>query len=101
MKRPCAANCQRVHPRKTEAESGHQLIAGIRRRFPLCSNGSEDASTAGGVAWVSFAIASLLAPPVGLAMQPFVLAIGSLAEIALALWLLLGGVSGRNAVAAN
>jgi hypothetical protein len=48
--------------------------------------------TAGGVAWVSFAIASLLAPPVGTTMQPFVLAIGSLAEIALALWLLLGSL---------
>ena len=47
--------------------------------------------TAGGVGWVSFAIASLLAPPVGLTIQPVVLAVGSLAEIALALWLLLGG----------
>jgi hypothetical protein len=57
--------------------------------------------TAGGVAWVSFAIASLLAPPVGLAMQPVVLGIGSLAEIALALWLLLGGASGRSVPAAG
>jgi hypothetical protein len=50
--------------------------------------------TAGGVAWVSFTIATLLAPPVGVAMQPVVLAIGSLAEIALALWLLLRGARG-------
>ena len=57
--------------------------------------------TAGGVAWVSFAIATLLAPPVGVAMRPVVVAIGSLAEIALALWLLLGGGRGRNAVATN
>jgi hypothetical protein len=48
--------------------------------------------TLGGVAWVSFAIATLVAPPVGRAMQPVVLAIGSLAEIALALWLLFWGV---------
>lgn len=47
--------------------------------------------TVGGVAWVSFAIASLIAPPVGIAMQPVVLAIGSLAEIALAFWLLFRG----------
>ena len=53
--------------------------------------------TLGGVAWVSFAIASLIAPPVGVAIQPVVLAIGSLAEIALALWLLLRGDSGRSA----
>jgi hypothetical protein len=51
--------------------------------------------TAGGVAWVSFAIASLVAPPVGVAMQPVVLAIGSLAEIALALWLLFRGAKGK------
>ena len=43
--------------------------------------------TVGGVAWVSFAIASLIEPPVGKAIQPIVLGIGSLAEIALALWL--------------
>ena len=43
--------------------------------------------TVGGVAWVSFAIASLIDPPVGKAIQPIVLGIGSLAEIALALWL--------------
>ena len=47
--------------------------------------------TLGGIAWVSFASASLLAPQVGMTMQPVVLAIGSLAEIGLALWLLLGG----------
>ena len=46
--------------------------------------------TAGGVAWVTFAIASLIAPPVGVAIQPVVLAIGSLAEIMLALCLLFG-----------
>ena len=47
--------------------------------------------TVAGVAWVSFAMASLIAPPVGKTMQPIVLGVGSLAEIALALWLLLGG----------
>lgn len=52
--------------------------------------------TVGGVAWVSFAIASLIEPPVGKAIQPIVLAIGSLAEIALALWLLLGRTRGRS-----
>jgi hypothetical protein len=57
--------------------------------------------TVGGVAWVSFAIASLLAPPVGAAIQPIVLAIGSLAEIALALWLLLGGTKERGVAAAS
>ena len=56
--------------------------------------------TAGGVGWVSFAIASLLAPPVGLTIQPVVLAVGSLAEIALALWLLLGGTQRRSVSAA-
>jgi hypothetical protein len=56
--------------------------------------------TVGGVAWVSFAIASLLAPRVGAAIQPVVLAIGSLAEIALALWLLLGGTKERGVTAA-
>lgn len=44
-----------------------------------------------GVAWVSFAIVALVAPPLGRAMQPVVLAIGSLAEVALALWLLFRG----------
>jgi hypothetical protein len=44
--------------------------------------------TAGGVAWVSFAIASLISPPIAAAIRPFVLAIGSLAEIALAVSLL-------------
>jgi hypothetical protein len=48
--------------------------------------------TAGGVAWVAFAVASLIAPPVGTAMRPFVLAIGSLAEIALAISLLVLGM---------
>lgn len=57
--------------------------------------------TAGGVAWVSFAIASLIAPPVGVAMQPVVLAIGSLAEIVLALWLLFRGAKGKVARAAG
>jgi hypothetical protein len=52
--------------------------------------------TAGGVAWLSFAIASLLAPRVGVAMQPVVLAIGSLAEIALALWLLFGSARAKS-----
>ena len=56
--------------------------------------------TAGGVAWVSFAIASLIAPPVGVAMQPVVRAIGSLAEIALALWLLFRGARGRSSAIA-
>lgn len=51
--------------------------------------------TVGGAAWVSFAIATLIAPPVGRAMQPVVLAIGSVAEIALALWLLLRGAKVR------
>jgi hypothetical protein len=53
--------------------------------------------TAGGVAWVAFAISSLIAPPIGVAMQPVVLAIGSLAEIALALWLLSRGSNGKAA----
>ncbi|HLO20011.1 MAG TPA: DUF4386 domain-containing protein [Sphingomicrobium sp.] len=53
--------------------------------------------TLGGVAWVSFAVASLIAPPIGMAMQPVVLAIGSLAEISLALWLLLRGARSRTA----
>jgi len=48
--------------------------------------------TAGGIAWVAFAVASLIAPPVGAAMRPFVLAIGSLAEIALAVSLLMRGM---------
>ena len=48
--------------------------------------------TAGGVAWVAFAVASLVRPPLGVAMQPGVLAIGSLAEIALAVSLLLRGI---------
>jgi hypothetical protein len=48
--------------------------------------------TAGGVAWVAFAVASLIAPPVGAALRPFVLAIGSLAEIVLAVSLLVGGM---------
>jgi hypothetical protein len=51
--------------------------------------------TVGGIAWVSFAIATLIAPPVGRAMQPVVLAIGSLAEIALALWLVVRGAKVR------
>jgi hypothetical protein len=51
--------------------------------------------TGGGIAWVSFATASLLAPRVGAAMQPIVLAIGSLAEVALALCLLFGGARRR------
>lgn len=57
--------------------------------------------TVGGVGWVSFAIASLIAPPVGVAIQPVVLAIGSLAEIALALWLLFRGARGRSAGTAD
>lgn len=48
--------------------------------------------TAGGVGWVTFALATLIAPPLGVAIQPVVLIIGSLAEIALALWLLVKGV---------
>jgi hypothetical protein len=48
--------------------------------------------TAGGVAWVAFAVASLIAPPVGAALRPIVLAIGSLAEIVLAISLLVGGM---------
>lgn len=55
--------------------------------------------TVGGVAWVSFAIASLIEPPVGKAIQPIVLGIGSLAEIALALWLLLARTGGRSVTA--
>lgn len=55
--------------------------------------------TVGGVAWVSFAIASLIEPPVGKAIQPIVLGIGSLAEIALALWLLLARTRGRSVTA--
>ena len=50
--------------------------------------------TAGGVAWVAFAVASLIAPPIGAAMQPLVLAIGSLAEVALAISLLVTGIKG-------
>jgi hypothetical protein len=53
--------------------------------------------TAGGVAWVSFAVTSLMAPSAGKSMQPVVLAIGSLAEIALALWLLFRGAKGSRA----
>jgi len=49
--------------------------------------------TAGGIGWVSFAIASLVAPAVGLAMQPIALILGSLGEIALALWLLIRGAT--------
>jgi len=56
--------------------------------------------TAGGVSWVSFAIASLIAPPIGAAMQPVVVAIGSLAEIALASWLLFGGAGFRGSAPA-
>jgi hypothetical protein len=48
--------------------------------------------TAGGVAWVAFAVASLIAPQIGVALRPFVLAIGSLAEIVLAISLLVGGM---------
>jgi hypothetical protein len=48
--------------------------------------------TVGGVAWVSFAVATLIAPPVGHTLQPLVLAIGSLAELALAGWLLFGRI---------
>jgi len=52
--------------------------------------------TAGGIAWVAFAVASLIAPPIGAAMRPFVLAIGSIAEIALAVFLLVHGVRARS-----
>lgn len=47
--------------------------------------------TLGGVAWVTFAVAGLVRPPVAAAVQPVVLAIGSLAEIALAISLLIRG----------
>jgi hypothetical protein len=46
--------------------------------------------TVGGVAWVSFAVATLIAPAAGRAIQPLVLVVGSLAEFALAAWLLFG-----------
>jgi Domain of unknown function (DUF4386) len=57
--------------------------------------------TLGGVAWVSFAVSSLIAPPIGRAIQPVVLAIGSLAEIALALWLLFRGARDGTAIIAH
>ena len=55
--------------------------------------------TLGGVAWVTFAVASLVRPPVGVAIQPVVLVIGSLAEIALAISLLVRGIRGLPAAA--
>jgi Domain of unknown function (DUF4386) len=48
--------------------------------------------TLAGIAWVSFAVATLLAPTAGRTIQPLVLLIGSLAELALAGWLLFGRV---------
>jgi hypothetical protein len=50
--------------------------------------------TAGGIAWVAFAVASLITPPAAVAMQPVVLGIGSISEIALAISLLLRGIKG-------
>ena len=48
--------------------------------------------TAGGIAWVAFAMTSLIAPPIGAAIQPVVLVIASLAEIVLAVSLLVRGM---------
>lgn len=52
--------------------------------------------TLAGVAWLAFAVVSTVAPPVGAAMQPVVLAIGSVAEVVLALWLLIRGARVRS-----
>lgn len=47
--------------------------------------------TLGGVAWISFAVASLAVPPAAAAMRYIVLMIGGLAELVLFLWLLIRG----------
>jgi hypothetical protein len=52
--------------------------------------------TAGGIGWVAFAVSSLIAPPLGTALRPFVLVIGALGELALLVSLLVRGFSSRS-----
>lgn len=47
---------------------------------------------AAGIGWVALSLATLLAPELSTGMQPVILPLGALAEIALGLWLLFKGV---------
>lgn len=103
---PCVANIRRIDktaPRHDEqvladdalarhrhVESGGAKGAASRDQNTISSNPDLKISSA------SFAIASLVAPAVGLAMQPIVLILGSLGDIAL--WLLVRGakIQGEN-----
>jgi len=57
--------------------------------------------TLGGIGWVSFATVTLAAPPFAVLMRQPVLVVGSLAELALFLWLLICGAKpiGRQEIA--
>lgn len=54
--------------------------------------------TAAGVGWVVFAVANLIAPPLGVALRPIAIAIGASAEVALpiALWVRAGSSPSRS-----